>query len=71
MNPLDTRQQEWTQLTASCGHPIYIRVEQDPVVAADMIAVFMSRPCGRSTCPTSQVVQRLPRTSINDVGARG
>lgn len=55
----DTRQSEYTELTAACGHQIVVRLDASAVVAADMISVFMNRDCGRSTCPTSRPSTRL------------
>jgi hypothetical protein len=47
---IDTRQTKYTELTATCGHQVVVRLDVNPVIAADMIATFMARDCGRSTC---------------------
>src|SRR5436309_11814917 len=39
-------QRQHTDLMAACGHTIYVRLDTNPVVAADMIATFMARDCG-------------------------
>ena len=46
----DTRQTEYTELVAGCGHQVFVRLDVNPVAAADMIATFMARDCGRPTC---------------------
>jgi hypothetical protein len=56
----DTRQTEYTELTAACGHTARVRLERNPEVAADMIVTFMARNCGRSTC-------RVPRQSTRNI----
>jgi hypothetical protein len=67
-------QSQHTELTAGCGHQIFVRLDVNPVVAADMIATFMARDCGRSTCPAAQAnkATRLPTRGITwaDLGSR-
>ena len=47
-------QRQHTDLMAACGHTIHVRLDTNPVVAADMIATFMARDCGRAACPMAQ-----------------
>jgi hypothetical protein len=58
----DNRQPEYTELTAACGHTVRIRLERDAFTAADMIATFMARCCGRSTCAAT-----VPPTSLRQI----
>jgi len=55
-------------------HHVFVRLDVNPVVAADMIATFMARDCGRSTCPAAQAnkATRLPTRGITwaDLGSR-
>jgi hypothetical protein len=62
----DTRQTEYTGLTAVCGHMVNVRLERNPEIAADMIAPFRGRDCGRSNCPVAQAskASRLPTRGI-------
>lgn len=50
----DTRQAEYTELTAACGHQVYVRLDLSAGSAAALIATSMSRDCGRSNCPMAQ-----------------
>lgn len=61
----DTRQSEYTELTAACGHQVYVRLDLSAGSAAALIATSMSRDCGRSTCPMAQ------RTKAAQVQTRG
>lgn len=58
----DTRQAEYTELTAACGETIYVRLEADPIKAAEMIVAFTSENCARLACPATQ-----PRQSTRNI----
>lgn len=70
MQTQDTRQAEYSEIHASCGHTVFVRLERNPITAAEMVAYFHQADCGRATCPAAHVrlAARPPRTSINDVG---
>lgn len=46
----DTRQPEYTTLTAACGELVYVRLERDAIQAAEMIVAFTSMNCARRAC---------------------
>lgn len=54
MNSTDTRQAEYTELTAACGEIVYVRLEQDPIKAAEMIVAFATLNCARNNCHATQ-----------------
>lgn len=58
----DTRQAEYTELTAACGEIVYVRLETDPIKAAEMIVAFTSENCARLACPVTQ-----PRRSTRGI----
>ena len=58
----DTRQLEYTELTAACGETVYVRLETNPVKAAEMIVAFMNENCARRACPMTQ-----PRQSTRNI----
>jgi hypothetical protein len=53
-NSTDTRQAEYTELTAACGELVYVRLEQDPIKAAEMIVAFTSVNCAESAARTNR-----------------
>ncbi len=62
-NSTDTRQAEYTELTAACGEIVYVRLEQDPIKAAEMIVAFTSLNCARRAC-RAITPPRLPTRNI-------
>lgn len=54
MNSSDTRQSEYTEITAKCGETVYVRLERDAVKAAEMISQFAQENCARSACRATQ-----------------
>lgn len=57
----DTREPEYTELTAACGETIYVRLERDAVKAAEMIVAFTSGNCARPACRAGQPPRRSTR----------
>jgi hypothetical protein len=54
MSNTDTRQSEYSELRAACGELVYVRLEQDPIKAAEMIVAFTSMNCARRACRADQ-----------------